>query len=470
MFKKIIGDNFIYLAFTILASFFVGLTILAFDFKSILILGLAAFAIFLVVKMEYAFYFILASRSTLDIFYQTETTGDVRITQFVAVIITVLFLFYFLTTRYSLFQTSVNKIYCAFLTFAIFSVFLSKDPFSGFTYWLKLLQGFLFFNMAILLILKAGDDLYRTRIKTICWCIIFALVIPYIFFLKNLIQGVHIVMGGYERYSTIGAYTNLFSYYLLSVFPFCLFLYSITSEKSKKTVWMIFIVLIILTIYKTYTRNVWLGIAVLLFIWNLIRKRIKLTFALIVFVILAIAFNPTVQDRLKDAYMALHSNSFFSMDPKLMSHRIGIWQSKIGYFLNESTFLQKILGNGFDVKTEKTIEYITFSIPEHNNYLTLLIATGIFGLILYYSYILNLLIKGFKLLRRAKANYPKYAAEIFIPVVFAYIVISFFTHIVWNMNFQYYFSTLAGIVVGINILEERKQNLKDHPNATYSRK
>ena len=153
MLKKIIGEKFIHLFFAVLVAVFVGLTILTFDFKSIVILGLAAFAIFALVKMEYTFYFILAGRSVLDIFYQAETAGDVRITQFVAVIITVLFLFYFLTTRYNPLQTSVNKIYLAFLAFAILSVFLSKSPFSGFIDWLKLLQGFLFLNMTILLIL-----------------------------------------------------------------------------------------------------------------------------------------------------------------------------------------------------------------------------------------------------------------------------------------------------------------------------
>jgi len=460
MLKKIIGEKFIHLFFAVLVAVFVGLTILTFDFKSIVILGLAAFAIFALVKMEYTFYFILAGRSVLDIFYQAETAGDVRITQFVAVIITVLFLFYFLTTRYNPLQTSVNKIYLAFLAFAILSVFLSKSPFSGFIDWLKLLQGFLFLNMTILLILKDGEDLYIKKIKAVCWSAIISLFIPYILFLKNVIQGVHIEMGGYERYFTFGSYANLFSYYLLAVFPFCIFLRSITSEKPKKMAWVIFMVLIILTIYKTYTRNVWLGIAVLLFVWNLIRKRTKLTLALIVFLILVMAFNPTVQDRLKDAYILLNSNSFYNMDPGLLSSRIGIWQSNVRYFMKESSLLNKLLGNGFDVQTETTINDMAFAMPEHNNYLTILMATGIIGLVLYCSYILKLLWEGLKLLRRTNAVYPKHIAQVFVPLVCAYLVVSFFTHMIWKLNFQYFFSVLAGIVVGINILDERKRNLK----------
>lgn len=461
MFKKIIEENPLHLFFAIFMSCFFGLMTLQYDFKVIIILGFVVFIFVFLAKMEYAFYFLLASRSIVDIFYDVEAAGNVRVTHFIAILITALFLFYFIANRYDIFQLKVNKIYVLFLLLSTLSVFLSQNLIYGFLYWLKLLQGFLFFNMAILLVLMSKGEMYKKRINAICWSTIIALLICYPLFLKNYIHGTSIVRAGYIRYAVFGSYFNLFSYYLLVVLPFCLFLYSITIKRSKQILWFVFMAVIFFTIYKTYTRNAWIGAAILLLIWNLVRKNFKLTFSVLAFILLIIIFNPIVQDRLKDIYVILKSGNFFSIDPKLLSARIGIWQSNLRYFISDSTLIEKLFGNGFDIKSEIMAFPISHPIDEHNAYLTLLMSTGICGLFTYLFYILILFKESFELLRRTKDVYLRNLAQVSISFLSAYVVTSFFTHMIWKINFQYYFSAFAGIVVAVNILERKKRESLD---------
>ena len=75
-------------------SYGFGVLCLQYQLKAFILFGLIAFAIFFFSKMEYAFYFLLAGRSFIDVFYLAEAAGDIRVTQYVGILTTVLFLTY----------------------------------------------------------------------------------------------------------------------------------------------------------------------------------------------------------------------------------------------------------------------------------------------------------------------------------------------------------------------------------------
>ncbi|MDR4507104.1 MAG: O-antigen ligase family protein [Candidatus Brocadiaceae bacterium] len=447
------------LSSAVLISIFFGLIVLQYDFKAVALLGLFAFLFVYCAKTEYAFYFLLASRSIIDIYVGFEAVGAITPTQIIGIFIASLFLLYFIFSGYHIFHLGINKVFGIFLFLSISSIFSTQNLISGFGSWLKLLQGFLFLNMSILLILSVKDGLYKKRMNTICWSIIVAVLLPYALFLKNYLQGSHTEIGGYARYSAdFGSYPNLFSYYLLPVFPICLFFYSISVERSKKIFWILFMVMLLFAIYKSYTRNVWMAIAVMLLTWNVVRKNFKVIILFVSIAALMVFFSSEVQDRFKDIALILQSRSFFDLEPTLLSSRIGIWQSNLNYFFHKTSFMEKLFGSGFDVKYSvlSLSSDLSHSIEEHNNYLSLLMNTGICGLFVYCLYIVMLFRESLKLLRKTNDIYLKNLAQISISFVVTYAVVCFFTHMMWKINFQYYFSSFLGIVVAANFLSEKK--------------
>jgi len=412
-------------------------------------------------KAEYTFYIILISRGIIDIYYNLEAAGNVRVTRILGILIIGLFSFYFISKRYHIFQLRINKIYGIFLLSSFIPVLFTYNLMSGFGNWLKINQGFFFLNMTILLVLAAKDGLYKKRISVLCWCITIAVLIPYMLFLKNIIHGQHEIRAGYIRYATFGSYGNFFSYCLLSLFPICLFFYSMSAKRKDKIIWFISILIIFITIYKTYTRNAWLGAIIILLTWCLLRKNLKGIFFIFGLCVLVFIFNPSVQDRFSDINKLFNNRIASSTESdKLLSGRYSIWKSNIEYFIYNSSMTEKMFGNGYDVyeKVHVSHPYLE-DINEHNNYLTLLMNTGICGLFLYSFFIFMLFRESFKLLLRTKEKYFKDFSQVFISVLFAYVIMCFSTAMILKTNYQYYFSVLAGFVIAANILEEKKQGV-----------
>ena len=95
-------------------------------------------------------------------------------------------------------------------------------------------------------------------------------------------------------------------------------------------------------------------------------------------------------------------------------------------------------------------------ILEHNNYLTLLMTMGIVGLLSYCTFLGALFKSGIHLIHRANNKFQQYYGEVAVEFIVAYIVISFFTHVINKVSFQMYFSTIIGILIGLNILKEKE--------------
>lgn len=450
-------ENILICLFVVFASCLLGSMIMVYDIMVIVPIGLVTLLLIIYTRIDYIFYFLLASRSIVDAFFNVESGGHIRITHLLGAFVGVIFIIYFMKVKYNVIRLGVNKFFLSFMGISVLPIFLTSNMFAGFADWFKLLQGFLFINLAAMVVLDTEGALCKKRMNIICWCMIMALLLPSILFLKNYFQGVHVEMGGIERYSTFGSVVNTFSYYLLAVFPICLFFYSNSVKKSEKIFWFVVMAILLFFIYKTYTRNVWIGIAILIFAWNLIRKNFKIIFCLLGVSILLIIFDDSVQDRFKDIFVFLEGKSFYELDPRLLSNRIGIWQENLRWFFQKSTIIEKLFGNGFDIarKIPNPHPYGIYGSEAHNNYLALLMNTGIFGLVTYCLYISCLVQESLKLLRRTKDIYFKNLAQIFMSVVFTYIVVCFFTHMIWKVNFQYFFSTLAGLVIAANILEEK---------------
>ncbi len=456
--KNSIRANIANLSICVFIAYLLSAMIITYDIKATALVGFVVFVLIAITRKEYAFYFLLASRSIIDSFYSAEAAGGVRITHYLGALVGVLLIIFVLIEKRNVFRVSVNKYLMLFALLSTIPILFTSSKYNGFVDWFKMLQGFFIINLTIMVVLDTDTTICKKRMNIICWCMVLALLLPSVLFIKNYAQGVQVMMGGVARYSTFGSIVNAFSYYLLAIFPVCLFFYSNSTQRSRKLYWLVLMAILLLFVYETNTRNVWIGLATLIFVWNLVRRNYKVIYSFLgVFVVLLI-FEPSIRDRFKDIYEIINAKSFYDLDPRLLSQRIGVWQSNLQWFFHKSNIIEKLFGNGYDVtlKIPNLNPWNDNPIMQHSNYLTLLMMTGIFGLVAYYLYIFKLFQVSFKVLRRTKDVYFKNLAQIFISVLSSYVIVCFFTHMIWKINFHYFFSALAGLIVAVEIFEETK--------------
>ncbi len=468
--KKLIDEQFLKIILAIVLAYYLGLMFLQYNVKILSLFLLAAFVVLFFKKIEYAFYLLLASRPLIDIFYYQGVSagggGSARVGQIVGGGLTVLFVLYlvfyiFHVHRLNIFSLGINKIFGCFLFFSLVSVFFSESIGAGISSWLKMFQVFIILNLTILVVTGSGKELFEKRVNLICWSVVVALIYPFVKFYYNFFSGHGRAMTGYIRYSMFGAHFNIFPYTLLVAFPFCLFLYSVSRSKAGKKIWFAFLGLISYTIFISYTRNVWIGFAILIMVWIIINKKYMLAYAFAGLFVTMMLLNHDIQERLKDIYLVFSSGNFFDMDPLLLSGRIGIWQKNLRYFLDESTLIEKMFGSGYDVYLKIRGYRSGRSGLEHNTYMSLLMNTGVVGLSLYILYIIKLFQEAYRLLRSATDVYIRNYAMVYTAMLVSYVIISSASHMLWKMTFQYYFAVFSGLVIAGNILVRKTGEMEN---------
>ena len=336
--------KFLTFCVAILISLALGLLTLSIEYKVLIIIGSLFFLLFFIQRTDFAFCFILSTRSLFDLFSQAEVGQSVRINQYLGVLLSFLLFFYLIFVRHNFFSTRPMRIYAFFILVSFVPLFMMNDLLVGSAFWMKILQAYFVFNFTVWLVVRSSDHCQKT-INMILIGLLIGIILPYILFVKNFIFGTDIIKGGYERYSALGEGANTFSYYLLSVFPICL-LYSSLSDHiwQKKIIWRAILIGILLTAYMTFTRNVWIGFAVILITRNVVRKQYKFILYVLCGIVILTSLSHTVQDRFKDIIVLFNADSFFDLPPNLMSMRIGIWQANMKYFLYYCPFVHQMIG------------------------------------------------------------------------------------------------------------------------------
>lgn len=461
--KRVFDERIIKIIFAGLLAYYLSPIVFQNKILYLAFMGGCFFIFVFFKRVEYAFCFLLIIRSVLDLFLYKYGFGGLSISQIVGGLFSVLVMIYFVVNRFKVFALGINKIFGVFMLFSFFPVFLNNDFVYGFGYWLRWLQGFLVFNLTIIILINAGAEEYKKKFNIICWSVILSMVLPYVLFLYNYIEGITIVFKGTVRYFTYGSRENEFSYYLLAIFPYCLFLYSVADRGFKRIGWLTFLPIMMWTIYVNNTRTVWIGVSVILLLWAFFKKQYKIVFSVCLLATGLVLFNPKVAHRLEDIPVVINllnsDKGFFEWAPELMNRRIGLWQSNLHYFIDKSSYIEKLVGNGNENLRKGVVRVIQGGAirgdDEHNNYLILLMNTGIIGVCSYLIYLFKLFQESFKLLKNTRDNYLKNLAALYIPVICSYIVVGFGTHLLSALTYIYFFSIFGGVIVAGNILEKR---------------
>lgn len=213
--------------------------------------------------------------------------------------------------------------------------------------------------------------------------------------------------------------------------------------KSKALLFGLISIFLILIVF-TFTRSVWFALGIFLFLYSLFFRK-EFLFFISFFSILSYIFIPGIQERIKD----ILENPFNSL-----FWRIVLWKDVLLLYLQKPIF-------GWGVGSSNAL--IEFFRPPnlgstyvHNDYLKILVESGIIGLFLYiliFVYLFKFLIVSyFKL--RSKTFY-KSLILITLFFLFSIFIISFFDNVLRVTAFQLSFWGFMGAFIKILKLENK---------------
>jgi putative inorganic carbon (hco3(-)) transporter len=195
-------------------------------------------------------------------------------------------------------------------------------------------------------------------------------------------------MGNYFRAVGFNGFYLTFAGFLMSVFLVSICLSSLSGSSMNRWRYMLVALLSFLAAIGTFARSIWLSFAVVIPLFGLVKgKRIGSIVTGIFFfiVLLCVLFVPTIRDR-----------AYSSIVPSENQTRLNLWKTSIN--ISKDFPLTGIGEDNFDYYFDryKVEGYYDVTGHPHNDYLTILVSSGIPGLIAFLSIWLILIQIGLK--------------------------------------------------------------------------
>jgi len=195
-------------------------------------------------------------------------------------------------------------------------------------------------------------------------------------------------MGRYFRAAGFNGFYLTFAGFVMSVFLVSI---CIGSQSGKvKNRWSYFLVALMsfLAVLGTFARSIWLSFAVAIPIFSFVKgKRTggMITAAFLIIAVFCVIFIPAIRDR-----------AYSSIIPSENQTRLNLWQTSIN--MSKDSPLIGIGEDNFDYYFDryKVEGYYDVTVHPHNDYLTILVSSGIPGLIAFLSIWFVILRAGFK--------------------------------------------------------------------------
>lgn len=224
---------------------------------------------------------------------------------------------------------------------------------------------------------------------TLIKAVIFSSVIPT---LVALIQGLNntgVFDGDRWRVNGTFVHPNMLAFYLVFIITLALFIFlTLRKQAVEKYFYLLFSLPLILALGLTYTRGAWLCLFTILFLIGLIRFRIFLVSALFIISLAYIIVLP-FQERVNSLF------TFSSTDSTVW--RLDLWRDALSYSKDNQL---KGYGPGTSaIIIAQNRSLLLGSSEPHNDYIKIILETGLIGLAAYLFLITSLvfrLAQGFK--------------------------------------------------------------------------
>lgn len=369
------SDSFLITLVTIAS---VSLAITIYLFPVIYLLGIILFicsAILFFLRPEWFLYFFAVSRISLDavklLSYQSSEIGirwNLSLDGIINGLLLLCALIYFIKKKnIKIFSLPGIKAYLLFLVICIISLSYSLDKIVGIRY---LIHYFTYFLIYVL-----GINILNTKEKNhkMIFAVCLSTLIPFIVGFYQAITGQgNLLTPGFNRIYATTYHPNAYAFYLVMMLIFLFTIYLYATSGKKRVVLFLFAMPISLSLILTYTRGAWLAVIfglTVLFLLSGGKNKYKI-FILVFILTMVISltgayFGPRIIDRLL---------SLTSPTADTFGWRVQVWSMNFKEFLKHP-----IIGYGIGSSNIIGQERGGYLFAPHNDYLRLMVETGLLG-------------------------------------------------------------------------------------------
>jgi O-antigen ligase len=264
------------------------------------------------------------------------------------------------------------------------------------------------------------------------------------------VNGLSLLTGAYRSgYYQVGEFygyfkgPQAFSYTLLFLLPYAV--YALRTRRKKSVPLTVFLITCLLIIFA-YVRTTWVallvGVSAFLYLEPRLSKKAVALILLGSFFLVSLAYfkplvEPAFQARTEDIRESIASGSFQALG----SGRIGFWEIQLRRFF-QGTLTQQLFGKGLGVITEITFAESGMPIGGHNDYIDLLIGSGLFSCVLYMIFQATLFHRAFFLYRSGK----ELLGQLGLTAMATLVTVGLLSGIIYSQT-SIYVAVLMGIVL-----------------------
>lgn len=355
-------------------------------------------------------------------------------------------LFFFLFNRIDFSRLPALKAYTAFFVVCLLSLMLTGEHFAyGLTVTLRLATA-----LAIYAVLVYRLD----TIKQVKWVIavtVGAQIWPVISGLLRIVRGAGGMLSdsGFARLGNSGR-----GVYYAMIVTLCLVHFLNAKTKSGRLLWGSLSGLFGAGLFFSYGRGGWIGFVVALIVIGLLRHR-KLLMILPVLLVLAVVLVPTIPARFAD----IDLDNLTDRDSSTLAHRYELWQASIEVYKTHPLF-----GVGYGADRYRVGEYLgQYPWMIHNDYLSVLLGTGLVGFVLFIIWHGQWLVELLKVYRGTRYEYDKMMALAVLAVFIASLVFRISDNMLLPTDKLYGLSALVAVILALPSIradeEARKSDL-----------
>ncbi len=285
------------------------------------------------------------------------------------------------------------KYFFAFLVASFLSLlFAGSNWFEGLTIVLRLASGF-----AIYAILVYKIDSIRKVIWVLA-AILIALLYPTIVGLAMIAQGQGDTFSQMGT-ARLGGGTSGPGVYLAMIAPLCMVFLFDAKTNAKRLLWGSISAILLVALFFSYARAGWIAfLAGLMLLAGLKYKR--LWFLLPGLLLIVVLVLPQLSERFSDISLSQLGNRSSST----LAMRVQLWNAGVQVFMQSNP----LLGVGYGVERYRIGEYLArYPWMAHNDYVGVLVGTGLIGLLLFLVWHGQWFAELLKLYRRSAVPFDK---------------------------------------------------------------
>ncbi len=327
------------------------------------------------------------------------------------------------------------KYFLAFLVVCFISLlFADGNWFEGLTIVLRLASGFAIYAVLV----------YKTNsirdIVLVIGAILIALIWPTVVDLVLIAQGkgTSFLQMGTAR---LGGGSSGPGVYLAMILSFCVVFLFEARTNGRRLLWGSLCIIFLVGLFYSYGRAGWIGFALGLFMLATVKYK-RLWFLLPGLILVAILALPQLSERFSDISIAQLGNRHSST----VAARLQIWTAGLAVFREHNP----VFGVGYGVERYRIGEYLAqYPWMAHNDYIGVLVGTGLIGLILFLLWHGQWLVKLAEIYRKSVFEFDKTLSLATFNLLFVSMIVRFSDNLVETTGRLYPLVALVAITLAL---------------------